>query len=158
MSDDLLLHDADDLSLGIHLPDRDNAALDSAVHILIPLRYFLVIVRGIFRRDPASEVLWPQAIAPLAAMLSGADAGRYGDRRNHLKVDAAGGACPSSSMRLILTTGQRIDHDVYLWRCRSADVGADEEQVIGPDDIAKLLDNAKNPEELRETIPVDNRR
>jgi ABC-2 type transport system permease protein len=33
---------------------------------LIPLRYFLVIVRGIFQKGIGLEILWPQAIALLA--------------------------------------------------------------------------------------------
>jgi len=33
---------------------------------LIPLRYFLVIVRGIFQKGLGLEVLWPQAVALLA--------------------------------------------------------------------------------------------
>ena len=33
---------------------------------LIPLRYFLVIVRGIFLQGVGLEVLWPQALALLA--------------------------------------------------------------------------------------------
>jgi ABC-2 type transport system permease protein len=33
---------------------------------LIPLRYFLVIVRGIFQKGIGLEILWPQAVALLA--------------------------------------------------------------------------------------------
>ena len=33
---------------------------------LIPLRYFLVIVRGIFQKGVGLEILWPQAVALLA--------------------------------------------------------------------------------------------
>ena len=33
---------------------------------LIPLRYFLVIVRGIFQKGIGLEILWPQAVAMLA--------------------------------------------------------------------------------------------
>jgi ABC-2 type transport system permease protein len=33
---------------------------------LIPLRYFLVIVRGIFLKGVGLETLWPQALALLA--------------------------------------------------------------------------------------------
>jgi ABC-2 type transport system permease protein len=33
------------------------------VTYLIPLRYFLVIVRGIFLKGIGLEVLWPQAVA-----------------------------------------------------------------------------------------------
>jgi ABC-2 type transport system permease protein len=33
---------------------------------LIPLRYYLVIVRGIFLKGVGLEVLWPQALALLA--------------------------------------------------------------------------------------------
>jgi ABC-2 type transport system permease protein len=32
---------------------------------LIPLRYFLVIIRGIFLKGVGIEVLWPQALALL---------------------------------------------------------------------------------------------
>jgi ABC-2 type transport system permease protein len=37
---------------------------------LIPLRYFLVIVRGIFQKGIGLEILWPQAAALLAWGLS----------------------------------------------------------------------------------------
>ncbi|MBY0492966.1 MAG: ABC transporter permease [Cyanobacteria bacterium] len=37
---------------------------------LIPLRYFLVIVRGIFQKGIGLEILWPQAVALLAWGLS----------------------------------------------------------------------------------------
>ena len=37
---------------------------------LIPLRYFLVIVRGIFQKGVGLEILWPQAVALLAWGLS----------------------------------------------------------------------------------------
>ena len=33
---------------------------------LIPLRYFLVIVRGIFQKGIGLEILWPQAVALFA--------------------------------------------------------------------------------------------
>jgi ABC-2 type transport system permease protein len=33
---------------------------------LIPLRYYLVIVRGIFLKGVGLDVLWPQALALLA--------------------------------------------------------------------------------------------
>ena len=33
---------------------------------LIPLRYFLVILRGIFLKGVGLEVFWPQALALLA--------------------------------------------------------------------------------------------
>jgi len=33
---------------------------------LIPLRYFLIIVRGIFLKGIGLEILWPQALALLA--------------------------------------------------------------------------------------------
>ena len=36
------------------------------VTYLIPLRYFLVIVRGIFQKGVGLEILWPQAVALLA--------------------------------------------------------------------------------------------
>ena len=36
------------------------------VTYLIPLRYYLVIVRGIFLKGVGLEVLWPQALALLA--------------------------------------------------------------------------------------------
>ena len=36
------------------------------VTYLIPLRYFLVILRGIFLKGVGLEVLWPQALAMLA--------------------------------------------------------------------------------------------
>jgi ABC-2 type transport system permease protein len=37
------------------------------VTYLIPLRYFLVIVRGIFMKGVGMETLWPQAAALLAS-------------------------------------------------------------------------------------------
>ncbi len=41
-----------------------------SVTYLIPLRYFLVIVRGIFLKGVGLEVLWPQALAMLVWGLS----------------------------------------------------------------------------------------
>jgi ABC-2 type transport system permease protein len=37
--------------------------------LVIPLRYFLVIVRGIFLKGVGLEVLWPQVLALLACGL-----------------------------------------------------------------------------------------
>ena len=37
--------------------------LRGSLTLLIPLRYFLVIVRGIFLKGVGLETLWPQALA-----------------------------------------------------------------------------------------------
>ena len=67
---------------------------------LIPLRYFLVIVRGIFLKGVGLEMLWPQALA-LLAWGAGADPGHAA------LVEAAG-------------LGARM----YLGFCRLADAAA----------------------------------
>lgn len=41
------------------------AVIQQATYV-IPLRYFLVILRGIFLKGIGLEVLWPQALALLA--------------------------------------------------------------------------------------------
>ena len=65
---DVLLPDADDLPVGLHLPDREHAAWIQPVTYLIPLRYFLVIVRGIFLKGVGLE----------AAVAAGRGAGGVG--------------------------------------------------------------------------------
>jgi len=49
----LLLHDADDLPVGVHLPIENMPAVIEPITYLIPLRYYLVIVRGIFLKGLA---------------------------------------------------------------------------------------------------------
>ena len=65
----VLLPDADDLPVGLHVPDREHARWIQYVTYLIPLRYFLVIVRGIFLKGVGVDVLWPQIAALLACGL-----------------------------------------------------------------------------------------
>ena len=62
----VLLPDSDDVPLGVHLSDREHAPGHPMGRPLIPLRYFLVIVRGIFLKGVGFSVLWPQ-FAALAA-------------------------------------------------------------------------------------------
>ena len=57
---------ADDLPVGLHLPDREHAGWIQPVTYLIPLRYFLVILRGLFLKGVGLETFWPQALALLA--------------------------------------------------------------------------------------------
>ena len=48
------------------LPARSNATLPRIIQwvtTIIPLRYFLVIVRGIFLKGVGFDVLWPQFAA-----------------------------------------------------------------------------------------------
>ncbi len=60
---DVLLPDADDLPLGVHLSRSRTCRSDPAFTYLIPLRYFLIIVRGIFLKGIGLDLLWPQAAA-----------------------------------------------------------------------------------------------
>ncbi len=48
---------------GFIFPIENMPAVIQAVTYVIPLRYFLVIVRGIFLKGVGMEVLWPQAAA-----------------------------------------------------------------------------------------------
>lgn len=48
---------------GFVFPIENMPAWIQSVTYLIPLRYFLVIVRGIFQKGIGLEVLWPQALA-----------------------------------------------------------------------------------------------
>jgi len=51
---------------GFIFPIENMPAWIQPVTYLIPLRYFLVILRGIFQKGVGLEVLWPQAVALLA--------------------------------------------------------------------------------------------
>ena len=51
---------------GFIFPIENMPAWIQPVTYLIPLRYFLVIVRGIFLKGVGLETLWPQALALLA--------------------------------------------------------------------------------------------
>jgi ABC-2 type transport system permease protein len=51
---------------GFVFPIENMPAAIQPVTYLIPLRYFLVILRGIFLKGVGLEVLWPQALALLA--------------------------------------------------------------------------------------------
>ena len=48
---------------GFIFPIENMPAWIQPVTYLIPLRYFLVIVRGIFLKGVGLETLWPQALA-----------------------------------------------------------------------------------------------
>jgi ABC-2 type transport system permease protein len=48
---------------GFVFPIENMPAVVQPVTLLIPLRYFLVIVRGIFLKGVGLETLWPQALA-----------------------------------------------------------------------------------------------
>jgi ABC-2 type transport system permease protein len=51
---------------GFVFPIENMPAVIQPVTYLIPLRYYLVIVRGIFLKGVGLDVLWPQALALLA--------------------------------------------------------------------------------------------
>ena len=51
---------------GFVFPIENMPAVIQPVTYLIPLRYYLVIVRGIFLKGVGIETLWPQALALLA--------------------------------------------------------------------------------------------
>jgi ABC-2 type transport system permease protein len=51
---------------GFIFPIENMPALIQPVTYLVPLRYFLVILRGIFLKGIGLDVLWPQAVALLA--------------------------------------------------------------------------------------------
>ncbi len=51
---------------GFVFPIENMPAVIQPITYLIPLRYYLVIVRGIFLKGVGLEVLWPQALALLA--------------------------------------------------------------------------------------------
>jgi ABC-2 type transport system permease protein len=51
---------------GFVFPIENMPAAIQPVTYLIPLRYFLIILRGIFLQGLGLEVLWPQAAALLA--------------------------------------------------------------------------------------------
>lgn len=51
---------------GFVFPIENMPAVIQPLTYLVPLRYFLVIVRGIFLKGVGLEVLWPQALALLA--------------------------------------------------------------------------------------------
>jgi len=50
---------------GFIFPIENMPAWIQPLTYLIPLRYFLVIVRGIFQKGIGLEILWPQAVALL---------------------------------------------------------------------------------------------
>ena len=51
---------------GFVFPIENMPAVIQPVTYLIPLRYFLVILRGIFLKGVGLEILWPDALALLA--------------------------------------------------------------------------------------------
>ena len=51
---------------GFIFPIENMPAAIQAVTYLVPVRYFLVILRGIFLKGIGLEVLWPQALALFA--------------------------------------------------------------------------------------------
>ena len=51
---------------GFVFPIENMPAAIQPITYLIPLRYYLVIVRGIFLKGVGIETLWPQALALLA--------------------------------------------------------------------------------------------
>jgi len=51
---------------GFIFPIENMPAVIQPLTYLIPLRYFLVILRGIFLKGVGLEILWPQALALLA--------------------------------------------------------------------------------------------
>jgi ABC-2 type transport system permease protein len=51
---------------GFVFPIENMPAVIQPITYLIPLRYYLVIVRGIFLKGVGLDVLWPQALALLA--------------------------------------------------------------------------------------------
>ncbi|MEZ5315867.1 MAG: ABC transporter permease [Vicinamibacterales bacterium] len=51
---------------GFIFPIENMPAVIQAVTVLVPLRYFLVIVRGIFLKGVGFDILWPQFAALLA--------------------------------------------------------------------------------------------
>ena len=51
---------------GFVFPIENMPALIQPITYLIPLRYFVVILRGIFQKGVGLETLWPQALALLA--------------------------------------------------------------------------------------------
>ena len=51
---------------GFIFPIENMPAAIQPVTYLVPVRYFLVILRGIFLKGIGLEVLWPQALALLA--------------------------------------------------------------------------------------------
>jgi ABC-2 type transport system permease protein len=51
---------------GFVFPIENMPAAVQPVTLLVPLRYFLVILRGIFLKGVGLETLWPQALAMLA--------------------------------------------------------------------------------------------
>jgi ABC-2 type transport system permease protein len=58
---------------GFIFPIENMPAWIQPLTLLIPLRYFLVILRGIFQKGVGLEVLWPQAVGLFvwgAAMLT----------------------------------------------------------------------------------------
>jgi ABC-2 type transport system permease protein len=48
---------------GFIFPIENMPALIEPVTFLIPLRYFIVILRGIFLKGVGLETLWPEALA-----------------------------------------------------------------------------------------------
>ena len=51
---------------GFIFPIENMPAVIQPITYLIPLRYFLVILRGIFLKGVGLEILWPDALALLA--------------------------------------------------------------------------------------------
>ncbi|MEX2116017.1 MAG: ABC transporter permease, partial [Bacteroidota bacterium] len=51
---------------GFTFPIDNMPPIVQAITYVIPLRYFITIVRGLFLKGVGMEVLWPQALALLA--------------------------------------------------------------------------------------------
>jgi ABC-2 type transport system permease protein len=66
---------------GFAFPIHNMPPLIQALTYLDPLRYFLVIIRGIFMKGIGISVLWPQMLALLALGLAAFGAGVAGFRR-----------------------------------------------------------------------------
>ena len=59
----IFYHPAEHLPVRLLLPHRGDAELLQWISYLVPLRYFLVIVRGIVLKGVGLEALWPEVIA-----------------------------------------------------------------------------------------------
>ena len=80
---------------GFMFPIENMPAVVQPVTLLIPLRYFLVIVRGIFLKGVGLETLWPQALALAGWGAGDPDAGHAAveqapRRRGRLQAARAG--------------------------------------------------------------------
>ena len=59
----VLLHHARHHFFRIWIPHQHHAAVDAVFTYLIPLRYFLVVLRGTYLKGVGMDVLWPQMAA-----------------------------------------------------------------------------------------------